>query len=101
MFISLNVEPHSHEASVAALDALRAEFEAKGLRSRMAGGATGSCSSMISTAISSCSTQERVWGARLQSRYIEDQRKGDAKYRFSRKPRQSQLTSSLKPFTPL
>ncbi len=29
MFISLNVEPHSREAAVAALDALRAEFEAK------------------------------------------------------------------------
>lgn len=31
MFISLNVEPATHEASVAALDALRAEFEAKGV----------------------------------------------------------------------
>jgi catechol 2,3-dioxygenase-like lactoylglutathione lyase family enzyme len=31
LFISLNVEPHSHEASVAAIDALRAEFEAKGV----------------------------------------------------------------------
>jgi len=30
MFISLNVEPHSHEAAVAALDDLRAELEAKG-----------------------------------------------------------------------
>ena len=30
MFISLNVEPHSHQAAVAALDALRAEFEARG-----------------------------------------------------------------------
>jgi catechol 2,3-dioxygenase-like lactoylglutathione lyase family enzyme len=30
MFISLNVEPHSREATVAALDALRAELEAKG-----------------------------------------------------------------------
>jgi catechol 2,3-dioxygenase-like lactoylglutathione lyase family enzyme len=31
MFISLNVEPETHEAAVAALDALRAEFEARGL----------------------------------------------------------------------
>jgi catechol 2,3-dioxygenase-like lactoylglutathione lyase family enzyme len=30
MFISLNVEPETHEAAVAALDALRAEFEARG-----------------------------------------------------------------------
>jgi catechol 2,3-dioxygenase-like lactoylglutathione lyase family enzyme len=30
MFISLNVEPHSREAAVAALDALRSELEAKG-----------------------------------------------------------------------
>ena len=30
MFISLNVEPETHEAHVAALDALRAEFEARG-----------------------------------------------------------------------
>ena len=31
MFISLNVEPATHEAGVAALDALRAELEAKGV----------------------------------------------------------------------
>lgn len=31
MFISLNVEPPTHEAEVAALDALRAELEAKGV----------------------------------------------------------------------
>jgi catechol 2,3-dioxygenase-like lactoylglutathione lyase family enzyme len=31
MFISLNVEPESCEAAVAALDALRAELEAKGV----------------------------------------------------------------------
>jgi catechol 2,3-dioxygenase-like lactoylglutathione lyase family enzyme len=31
MFISLNVEPESHEAAVAALDALRAELEARGV----------------------------------------------------------------------
>jgi catechol 2,3-dioxygenase-like lactoylglutathione lyase family enzyme len=31
MFISLNVEPQTHEAAVAALDTLRAEFEAKGI----------------------------------------------------------------------
>jgi len=42
MFISLNVEPETHEAAVAALDALRAELEATGAPVRMAGGATGS-----------------------------------------------------------
>ncbi|HEX4580698.1 MAG TPA: glyoxalase superfamily protein [Acidobacteriaceae bacterium] len=31
MFISLNVEPETREAAVAALDALRAELEAKGV----------------------------------------------------------------------
>jgi uncharacterized glyoxalase superfamily protein PhnB len=31
MFISLNVEPATHEAAVAALDALRAELEARGV----------------------------------------------------------------------
>ena len=31
MFISLNVEPPSREAAVAALDALRAELEARGV----------------------------------------------------------------------
>ena len=31
IFISLNVEPEMHEAAVAALDALRAELEAKGV----------------------------------------------------------------------
>ena len=31
MFISLNVEPHSLEGGIAALDALRAELEAKGV----------------------------------------------------------------------
>jgi catechol 2,3-dioxygenase-like lactoylglutathione lyase family enzyme len=31
MFISLNVEPATHEAAVVALDALRAELEAKGV----------------------------------------------------------------------
>jgi catechol 2,3-dioxygenase-like lactoylglutathione lyase family enzyme len=30
MFISLNVEPETHEAAVAALDALRTELEARG-----------------------------------------------------------------------
>ena len=30
MFISLNVEPQTHEAAVAALDALRAELEGRG-----------------------------------------------------------------------
>ena len=31
MFISLNVEPSTHEAEVAAVDALRSEFEARGV----------------------------------------------------------------------
>ena len=31
MFISLNVEPHSREGAIAALDALRAELESKGV----------------------------------------------------------------------
>jgi catechol 2,3-dioxygenase-like lactoylglutathione lyase family enzyme len=31
IFVSLNVEPATHEAAVAALDALRAELEAKGV----------------------------------------------------------------------
>src|SRR5678810_325387 len=31
MFISLNVEPPAHEAEVAAVDALRAELEARGV----------------------------------------------------------------------
>jgi hypothetical protein len=31
MFISLNVEPDTHEAAIAALDALRADFEAHGV----------------------------------------------------------------------
>jgi hypothetical protein len=31
MFISLNVDPATHEAAVAALDALRAELEARGV----------------------------------------------------------------------
>ena len=32
IFISLNVEPATHEAAIAALDALRAELEAKGVQ---------------------------------------------------------------------
>jgi len=56
MFISLNVEPETHEAAIAALDALRAELEAKGVPLRRVGGATGSWSSMIPTVISSSST---------------------------------------------
>ena len=34
IFISLNVEPETHEAAVAALDLLRAELEAKGVAVR-------------------------------------------------------------------
>src|SRR5580704_16955188 len=41
MFISLNVEPATREASIAALDALRAELEAKGVPVRTVRGATG------------------------------------------------------------
>ena len=52
MFISLNVEPETHEAEVAAVDALRAELEARGVRSRTAAGATGCWWSRISTATS-------------------------------------------------
>ncbi|HEX3118138.1 MAG TPA: VOC family protein [Candidatus Acidoferrum sp.] len=32
IFVSLNTEPPTHEAAIAALDSLRAEFEAKGVR---------------------------------------------------------------------
>lgn len=35
MFISLNVEPETYEAAVAALDALRAEFEARTIRTSL------------------------------------------------------------------
>ena len=41
MFISLNVEPATHEAAVAALDALRAESKPAAFRSKTATGATG------------------------------------------------------------
>ena len=34
MFISVNVEPETREAAIAALDALRAELEAKGVTVR-------------------------------------------------------------------
>ena len=56
MFISLNVEPASRENAVAALDALRAELEAKGVPVGRVLGATGSWWSMIQTVISSSST---------------------------------------------
>ena len=55
-FISLNVEPATRETAVAALDALRAELEEKGVLSSGAHGGTSFWSSMTSTAISSCST---------------------------------------------
>src|SRR5204863_738656 len=53
MFISLNVEPQTRDAAIAALDALRAELESKGVPVE-----EGSCSwwSMIPTAISCSST---------------------------------------------
>jgi catechol 2,3-dioxygenase-like lactoylglutathione lyase family enzyme len=53
IFISLNVEPETHEAVVAALDALRAEFEARGVPVKDgATGATGCWWSRLSTATS-------------------------------------------------
>ena len=52
MFISLNVEPHSREATAAAVDALRAELEAKGVRVKEGSwGSPVSWLSMIPTAI--------------------------------------------------
>ena len=63
MFISLNAGP---EAQVAALDALRAEFEAKGVSVKEGRGATACWWSMILTAISSSSTiRPRPHPARL------------------------------------
>ena len=63
MFISLNVEP---EAQVAALDALRAELEAKGVPVKEGSWGYGSWSSMIPTAINSSSTiRTRLHRARL------------------------------------
>jgi catechol 2,3-dioxygenase-like lactoylglutathione lyase family enzyme len=56
MFISLNVEPATREAAIAALDALRAELEAKGVSVKEGRGATVSWWSTIPTAISSSST---------------------------------------------
>ena len=56
IFISLNVEPATPEAEAAALDALRAELEGKGVPVKEGSGATGSWWSMIPTAISSSST---------------------------------------------
>jgi len=41
MFISVNVEQETREAAIEALDTLRAELEAKGVRSRRVRGATG------------------------------------------------------------
>ena len=63
MFISLNAEPETHEAAVAALDALRTELEAKG--APVKDGRWGSWS-MIPTEISSSSTiRTRLHPARL------------------------------------
>jgi hypothetical protein len=56
MFISVNVEEETREAAIAALDALRAELEGKGVPVKEGSGATGSWWSMIPTAISSSST---------------------------------------------
>jgi catechol 2,3-dioxygenase-like lactoylglutathione lyase family enzyme len=66
MFISLNVEPATHEAAVAALDELARNSRPRGFRSRRVRGATGFWWSMISTAISSSSTiRARPHPARL------------------------------------
>jgi hypothetical protein len=67
MFISLNVEPETHEAARSRLS-MRCGQNSKprALRSRTAGGATGSWWSMIPTAISSSSTiRTRLHPARL------------------------------------
>ena len=52
MFISLNVEPETREAEVAALDALRVELEARGVPVKDGHWATGCWWSRISTATS-------------------------------------------------
>jgi len=66
MFISLNVEPAPREAAIAALDALRAEREARGVPVKEGSWATGFWWSMIPTAISSSSTiRARPHPARL------------------------------------
>jgi catechol 2,3-dioxygenase-like lactoylglutathione lyase family enzyme len=66
MFISLNVEPETREAAIAALDALREELEAKAVPVKEGWWATGFWWSMISTAISSSSTiRTRVHPPRL------------------------------------
>ena len=56
MFISLNVEPETYDAAVAALDALRAEFEARGAPVKDGRWGTGCWWSRISTATSFSST---------------------------------------------
>ena len=56
MFISLNVEPETHEAAVAALDAFAPSSKPAAFRSRTATGATGCWWSRISTATSFSST---------------------------------------------
>jgi len=66
MFISLNVEPETREAAIAALDALRRNSRPRAFRSRRVRGVTGSWWSMIPTAISSSSTiRTRLHPARL------------------------------------
>jgi hypothetical protein len=56
MFISVNVEPQTNEAAVAALDRCARNSRPKGCRFRRVRGATGSWWSMILTAINSSST---------------------------------------------
>jgi catechol 2,3-dioxygenase-like lactoylglutathione lyase family enzyme len=68
MFISVNVEQQTREAAIAALDALRAELEAKGVSVKEGSWATVSWWSMIPTAIrSSSTTRTRLHPARLFS----------------------------------
>ena len=64
MFISLNVEPETYDAAVAALDALHADSKPAALRSRMVAGATGYWWSRISTATSFFSTTRTSLGSR-------------------------------------
>ena len=75
IFISLNVEPHTHDAEVAAVDALRAELEARGVSSRRATGATGCWLSRIST-VTSFSSPIRTSRAWIRKGSVERNEKG-------------------------
>ena len=58
-FVSLNVEPETYEAEFAALEALRAELEARGATVKEGGWATG-CSSWKTWTATSCSSTIRT-----------------------------------------